>query len=94
MSYARKVKAQKLAAHQAQNADEQIVAGLSEYDKMLQKLNSHRAELKSIDGTDFKIARKREFIDEYDDYVDAVLENGTGAQDDVCLLYTSPSPRD
>lgn len=52
-------------------------------ERMLSTLNLHRAALKAIQSRQAKIAKKREFLPEYDAYIAGVLEADGGAQDDV-----------
>ncbi|MCC5882467.1 MAG: terminase [Halomonas sp.] len=44
-----------------------------------------RRTLKDIKSVQAKIAKKRELLPEFDDYVAGVLESGNGAQDDVLM---------
>lgn len=55
----------------------------SAYEMMLLQLADHRRSLKSIQSVERKIEAKREFLPVYDAWVDGVLANGRGAQDQV-----------
>ncbi|MCZ4281715.1 phage terminase small subunit [Kiloniella laminariae] len=50
-------------------------------DQMLARLRAHEVILKSIQSRNQKIIKKREFLPEYEGYVDGILAAGTGLQD-------------
>lgn len=55
----------------------------SAYELMLLQLADHRRTLKGIQSVERKIEAKRAFLPAYDSWVDGVLANGRGAQDQV-----------
>lgn len=55
----------------------------SAYELMLLQLAEHRRTLKGIQSVERKIEAKRAFLPAYDSWVDGVLANGRGAQDQV-----------
>lgn len=58
----------------------------SAYELMLVQLAEDRRRLKDIQSIERKIEAKRQFLPNYDTWVDAVLAAGTGAQD---LIFTT-----
>jgi hypothetical protein len=72
-----------LAAQAAGNAEPEGVTTGNAYELMLCKLADDRRRLKQIQSVKKKIEVKASLLPEYQDWIDAVLENGKGAQDDV-----------
>lgn len=61
-------------------------AGASGYEKMLMQLGEHMRRLKTVQGTERKIALKREFLPVYDAWVAGVLAADSARQDDVAMF--------
>lgn len=61
-------------------------AGTSGYEKMLMQLGEHMRRLKAVQGTERKIALKREFLPVYDAWVAGVLAADSARQDDVAMF--------
>ncbi|MDC7675369.1 phage terminase small subunit [Asticcacaulis machinosus] len=59
----------------------------TEYELLRAKFGVHRAQLKQIESTEDKIAKKREMLPEYDDYIYGVLsaaeDSGLALQDEI-----------
>lgn len=57
----------------------------NQYELMLMQLAEHRRRLKQIQSIERKIEVKRQFLPEYDAYVQGVLQSNSGRQDDVLM---------
>ena len=57
----------------------------TQYEKMLLLLDSHKRRLKQIQSLQVKIAKKQEFLPEYQSYLDGVVSAETSPQDDVLV---------
>ncbi|SDI78500.1 phage terminase small subunit [Variovorax sp. OV700] len=55
----------------------------SAYELMLVQLAEHRRRLKDIQSIERKIEAKRQFLPDYDAWIDGALEAGNGAQDQI-----------
>lgn len=55
----------------------------SNYELMLAQLAEHRHQLKGIQSTEAKAARKLALLPEYDAYIDGALASDAGGQDDI-----------
>lgn len=58
----------------------------SAYELMLVQLAEHRRRLKDIQSIERKIEAKRQFLPDYDAWIESTLEAGTGAQD---VIFTT-----
>lgn len=83
LSPALRHQARVLAARAAGNAAPEGVTTGNAYELMLYKLADDRRRLKQIQSVQKKIEVKVSLLPEYQDWIDAVLKNGKGAQDDV-----------
>ena len=90
ISMARKLEAQALRAAVNSNvavARPETGPVASAYDLLRAQLGEHMAELKGIQSTEGKIARKAEILADYDDHIDTVIltaeEEGKALQDEV-----------
>lgn len=74
-----------LAAKQGeeQNSFDPKAANL--YELMLMQLAEHRRRLKQVQSMERKAEVKRQFLPEYQGYIDGVLEGDSGRQDDVLM---------
>ncbi|MBR7895704.1 phage terminase small subunit [Burkholderia multivorans] len=61
------------------------LAGASQYELMLAKLETDKRRLKAIQSVARKVEVKREVLPEYDAYVSGALAGGRGGQDDVLM---------
>lgn len=57
----------------------------TQYELMLMQLAEHRRCLKQIQSIERKIEVKRQFLPEYEAYVQGVLQSNSGRQDDVLM---------
>lgn len=57
----------------------------TQYELMLMQLAEHRRRLKQIQSIERKIEVKRQFLPEYEPYVQGVLQGNSGRQDDVLM---------
>lgn len=57
----------------------------TQYELMLMQLAEHRRRLKQIQSIERKIEVKRQFLPEYEAYVQGVLQSNSGRQDDVLM---------
>ncbi|WP_275098060.1 phage terminase small subunit [Sedimenticola hydrogenitrophicus] len=57
----------------------------TQYELMLAQLAQHKRQLKAIQSTELKCAKKAEILPEYVPYVEGVIESGSGVQDDVLM---------
>lgn len=73
----------KLAAQANISATAEGTPQGSAYELMLAQLAAHRRTLKDIQSVERKIEAKKGFLSDYDNWVDAVLETDSGAQDVV-----------
>ncbi len=71
------------AAAAAGPAGDEVTGGA--YELMLAQLVEHRRQLKAIQSVERKIDAKRAFLPSYADWVEAAVENGIGAQDQVLM---------
>lgn len=62
------------------------VAGMNGYEKMLMQLGEHMRRLKAVQGTERKIALKREFLPAYDAWIAGLLSADSPRQDDVAMF--------
>jgi len=86
MSLARQHRITHEAAAAAKAAEGQAsMEGATAYELMMAQLTEHRRQLKAIQSVEAKIARKRELLPEYLDYVAGVLQARSGVQDDVLM---------
>jgi len=65
----------------AQHSTEQT----NQYEIMLMMLVDHKRKLKEIQSQEMKAMYKAEVIDEYQAYIDGVIESDCGVQDDVLM---------
>lgn len=70
-----------LAAQSAAQSTHGGVVTSNEYDLMCMQLAADRQRLKQIQSIKTKIETKREMIHHYQEWIDATLKNGQGAQD-------------
>ncbi len=70
------------AAETAKDKGETVISG-NAADTMLARLRGHEVILKNIKSTRAKIIKKREFLPEYEGYIDGIISSGTGLQDNV-----------
>lgn len=70
---------------QAAGGNSHALAGASAYELMLAKLGTDKRRLKEIQSIERKIEVKRVLLPEYQPWVDGVLAEGRGAQDDVLM---------
>lgn len=83
-TFARKHFARQQALAQAKTAkDDSVPTQTSAYELKLMQLSQHQRSLKSIDSRVRENIKKAEFLSEYQDYLDAVIESQAGVQDDV-----------
>ena len=77
---------QRTIAAQIGAADPVIDAkAANQYELMLMQLAEHRRRLKQIQSIERKIEVKRQFLPEYESYVQGVLQSNSGRQDDVLM---------
>lgn len=74
-----------MAAKERGEDEAETMEGATPYDQELMRLRGHLQELKAIQSTERKIARKAEILPEYDAYIDGVMEADSGVQDDVFM---------
>lgn len=55
------------------------------YELMLYQLAEHRRQLKQLQSIDRKVAAKRQFLPDYEPWVEGVLAGNHGGQDDVLV---------
>ena len=72
------------AAIQAAAADEDM-SGATGYELMLAKLASDKRRLKKVQSLTERARIKRELLPDYQPYIEGVLADGRGAQDDVLV---------
>ncbi|GKX48539.1 terminase endonuclease subunit [Pectobacterium carotovorum] len=77
--------AMRVSAIKASQRDNAPLRHASAYEQMLVKLAADRRTLKTIHSKERKAAKKRELLPLYLPWVAGVLENGTGAQDDILM---------
>ena len=77
--------AMRVSASQAAQRDNAPLRHASAYEQMLVKLAGDRRSLKQIHSKERKADKKRELLPFYLPWVTGVLENGTGAQDDILM---------
>ncbi|EPR1415766.1 phage terminase small subunit [Citrobacter koseri] len=77
--------AMRVSASKASQRDNAPLRNASAYEQMLVKLAADRRTLKTIHSKERKAAKKRELLPLYLPWVAGVLENGTGAQDDILM---------
>ena len=77
--------AMRVSASQAAQRDNAPLRHASAYEQMLVKLAADRRSLKQIHSNERKADKKRELLPFYLPWVTGVLENGTGAQDDILM---------
>ena len=53
------------------------------YDQMLEKLGQHKVDLKAIESKEEKGILKADIVEEYDDYINGVIDSKDGHQNDV-----------
>lgn len=69
------------SADLAQHSNEQT----NQYEIMLMMLADHKRKLKEIQSQEMKAEFKADVIDEYEAYIDGVIESDCGVQDDVLM---------
>lgn len=67
--------------------EQQDLAHLSEYDKMLYLLARHKKDLGNIQSKEAKAEYKRNILPDYLDWINGVMQAGTGRQDDVLMMW-------
>ncbi|CZZ45221.1 terminase [Enterobacter hormaechei] len=77
--------AMRVSAMKASQRDNAPLRHASAYEQMLVKLAADRRTLKTIHSKERKAEKKRELLPLYRPWVAGVLENGTGAQDDILM---------
>lgn len=77
--------AMRVSAMKASQRDNAPLRHASAYEQMLVKLAADRRTLKTIHSKERKAEKKRELLPLYLPWVAGVLENGTGAQDDILM---------
>lgn len=77
--------AMRVSASQAAQRGNALLRHASAYEQMLVKLAGDRRSLKQIHSKERKAEKKRELLPFYLPWVTGVLENGTGAQDDILM---------
>lgn len=77
--------AMRVSAIQAAQRDNAPLRHATPYEQMLVKLAADRRTLKEIHSKETKAEKKRDLLPFYLSWVTAVLENGTGAQDDILV---------
>lgn len=88
MSLAREHFQRTIAARNAKaaaNRDDDTMEDLTAYEQQLGLLQQRASQLKNIQGTERKVALKVDFIGEFDPYVDGVLAEAPGVQDEVLV---------
>ncbi|AWY99604.1 phage small terminase subunit [Rhodobiaceae bacterium] len=73
------------AAKQAAESDELTMENLNAYEQHLGQLQTHMAQLKNTQSQARKIEMKQGFISDYDAYVDGILAEAPGLQDEVMV---------
>ena len=74
-----------LAAMRGEKDDVLDARAETQYELMLMQLAEHRRRLKQIQSIERKIEVKRQFLPEYEAYVQGVLQSNSGRQDDVLM---------
>lgn len=69
------------------NQSESSTAVLAEYDKMLYLLARHKKDLKNIQSRAHKNRYKQQIFPDYQSWLEGVLTNGNGRQDDVLMNW-------
>lgn len=77
--------AMRVSAIQAAQRENAPLRNASAYEQMLVKLAADRRTLSQIHSKERKALKKRELLPFYLPWVTGVLENGTGAQDDILM---------
>lgn len=77
--------AMRVSAMMASQRDNAPLRNASAYEQMLVKLAADRRTLQGIHSKERKAEKKRELLPFYLPWVTGVLENGTGAQDDILM---------
>lgn len=75
----------KLAAAQGAGNPAQDAKAANLYELMLMQLAEHRRRLKQVQSIERKAEVKRQFLPEYQAYIDGVLQGDSGRQDDVLM---------
>lgn len=84
LTLAQRTQLRKRAAQEAAlTAPAALMDGLSTYELMLAKLQQDQLRLQQVQSTQHKALVKAELLGEYKPYIDGVLSDGRGAQDDV-----------
>lgn len=86
LTLAQRTQLRKRAAQEAARTPPAVMMdGMTQYELMLAKLHQDSLRLKQVQSLQHKALVKAELIGEYKPYIDGVLAEGRGAQDDVLM---------